>query len=69
MPTLEILIGVALGVVAVALFVILRRERLRGASSDTHPFLVGLYRGCAVVLVAYVGLVVAGAVINALTLR
>ena len=69
MPTLEILIGVTLGVVAVALFVILRRERLQGASSNTHPFLVGLYRGCAVVLVAYVGLVVVGAVLNAVTLR
>ena len=54
MPGLEILTGIALMVATLALFVLLRRERLRGAASTTHPFLVGLYRGCAFVLVLFV---------------
>jgi hypothetical protein len=62
--------GLAYALIAVAtvsLLVILRRERRRGESSGTHPFLVGIYRGCAVVLVAFVALMVLGAVITALT--
>ena len=62
--------GLAYALIAVAtvsLLVILRRERPRGESSGTHPFLVGIYRGCAVVLVAFVALMVLGAVITALT--
>lgn len=54
MPTLEILTGIALMVATLALFSLLRRERLRGPTSTTHPFLIGLYRGCAFVLVLFV---------------
>lgn len=54
MPGLEILTGIALMVATLALFSLLRRERLRGPASTTQPFLVGLYRGCAFVLVLFV---------------
>lgn len=32
------------------LLYLLRRERLRGPTSTTHPVLVGFYKGCAFVL-------------------
>ena len=54
MPGIEILIGIALMVATIALYSLLRRERLRGPTSTTHPFLVGVYRGCAFVLVLFV---------------
>jgi hypothetical protein len=62
--------GLAYALIAVAtvsLLVILRRERQRGEASGTHPFLVGIYRGCAVVIVVFVALMVVGAVVTALT--
>ena len=67
MVGLEGLAYALIAVATVSLLVILRRERQRGEASGTHPFLVGIYRGCAVVLVAFVALMVLGAVITALT--
>ena len=64
---LELFAYALIAVATLSLLVILRRERQRGESSGTHPFLVGIYRGCAVVLVAFVALMVLGAVITALT--
>ncbi len=53
-PGAAIIIATPFVVVATALLVILRRERLRGTASTTHPFLIGLYRGLAFVLFLFV---------------
>ena len=46
--------GVIWGAPFIALIVVLlyllRRERLRGRASTTHPILVGFYKGCAFML-------------------
>lgn len=38
------------------LLYLLRRERLRGESSTTHPILVGFYKGLAAILLVLFGL-------------
>jgi hypothetical protein len=56
----EIAFGLALAVLVLSLVAIFRRERHRresGEESPTHPFLIGVYRGLAVVVIAYVALV------------
>jgi hypothetical protein len=49
---------VLLGIVLIYL---LRRERLRGPASTTHPFLVGLYRGLAFLLFLFAMWLLVGA--------
>lgn len=38
------------------LLYLLRRERLRGEASTTHPILVGFYKGLAAILLVLFGL-------------
>jgi hypothetical protein len=54
-PGLALLFAIPLIVATLALFFLLRRERMLGSASTTHPLLVGFYRGCAIVLIAFVG--------------
>jgi hypothetical protein len=52
-PGAMVIIATPFAIVVLALLYILRRERLRGGASTTHPFLVGLYRGLAVILFVF----------------
>jgi hypothetical protein len=60
-PGLEVLVGFAIATATLSLYFLLRRERLRGEASTTHPLLVGLYRGLAFVLIVFVAYVVLAA--------
>ncbi len=42
--------------VILSLLYLLRRERLRGEASTTHPILIGFYKGLAVILLVLFGL-------------
>ena len=55
-PGAAVIIATPFVIVVLALLSILRRERLRGRTSTTHPFLIGLYRGLAVVLFLFLTL-------------
>jgi hypothetical protein len=62
MPVLDAIAAATIGLLAIAALAGLRRERreARGtATSRTHPFLIGVYRGLAVVVVALVAVMVA----------
>ena len=52
-PGAAIIVATPFAIVVIALLYIFRRERLRGAASTTHPFVVGLYRGLACVLCVF----------------
>jgi hypothetical protein len=64
-PILDAIAAVMIALLAVAALAGLRRERheIRGtATSGTHPFLIGVYRGLALVVVAVVAVMVANIV-------
>jgi hypothetical protein len=72
MPGAEILVLAILAAIAVAVFALLRRERLateRGEPSTTHPFVIGLYRGCAAVIVAFLAVAVVAMIMTAASSR
>ena len=58
---MEVIPAAGFALAALALFSIFRRERLlreAGQPSKTHPFFLGVYRGCALVLVVFIGSIV-----------
>jgi hypothetical protein len=68
MSGLVLLFAAAYAVLVLALFSIVRRERRRGQSSTTHPFLIGLYRGLVLIVVLFALYAVIGALAGALGL-
>ena len=67
---MELIPAAGFALAAIALFAIFRRERLlreAGESSKTHPFFLGVYRGCALVLVVFVGSLVLRVIIAAIS--
>jgi len=67
---IELIPAAAFALAALALFAILRRERLAreaGEPSKTHPFFLGVYRGCALVLLIYIASIVVVVVLRAVS--
>ena len=67
---IELIPAAGFALAAIALFAIFRRERLAreaGEPSKTHPFFLGVHRGCALVLVVYIGSIVLMVIIRAIS--
>ncbi len=66
---IELIPAAVLALAIVALLAIFRRERLSreaGQRSQVHPFRLGLYRGCVVVVFLFVACVVLMLIIRVL---
>ena len=67
---MELIPAAVCALAAIALIAIFRRERLArdvGEPSKTHPFFLGVYRGCALVLVLLVAYLVLMVIIAAIS--
>jgi hypothetical protein len=68
MPGAEALVLTLIVIVGLLLFARLRRARLGGEAAEPPPFVLGIYRGCAFVIIAFAafawGSIVLGWIIN-----
>lgn len=69
-PVVDAFLLTLIAVAGLAVLMLLRGERQRteaGVTSATHPFVIGVYRGLAVVVVGFTAYTTAGIVISAMT--